>query len=421
MFACIKYPENKKFLELVKKEAQAVIERLGNHPSIVIWCGDNETDRDYHTKGSKINKEILSRICRQFDTSRPYWRSSPSGGEHPNSMKQGDRHNWDIWHGKKPYKNYEKDTGKFISEFGIQSLPCKETLLKFMPKKNTLPRIKTENLKVWNYHNVQLDKINNYIKEFGDYKNVDEFITISQLTQAEIYKFAIEHYRSRKFDCGGALLWQFNEPWPTICWSIVDYHLNPKMAYFYVKRAFNNILIYPMKKKENILVYLINDSLKKLNGTVEFLTMNFDGEILFKKIFQEEINPNLSKLIMKQNIRDLNIINDKSNFVFIKYIYKEKILSENILFLSEFKKLKFNYANILYNITSISKYNKNYKHFITLQTDRFIPVVELKLPGIKDHKISDNFFFLIPHQKKEVCIVANKEFSKKDLKILKII
>jgi beta-mannosidase len=43
--------------------------------------------------------------------------------------------------------------------------------------------------------------------------------------------------------CGGALLWQLNDCWPTISWAIVDYFLRPKPAYYTVKRVMQPLAI----------------------------------------------------------------------------------------------------------------------------------------------------------------------------------
>lgn len=43
--------------------------------------------------------------------------------------------------------------------------------------------------------------------------------------------------------CGGALLWQLNDCWPTISWAIVDYFLRPKPAYYTVRRVMQPLAI----------------------------------------------------------------------------------------------------------------------------------------------------------------------------------
>ena len=44
MFACEAVPQNGAFLENVRLEAESVIRKLRNHPSLALWSGDNECD-----------------------------------------------------------------------------------------------------------------------------------------------------------------------------------------------------------------------------------------------------------------------------------------------------------------------------------------------------------------------------------------
>lgn len=89
-----------------------------------------------------------------------------------------------------------------------------------------------------------------YLTENIQYKfqPLEYYIYCTQLMQAECLATA---YRSWKRFwqgpgqeyCGGALVWQLNDCWPGQSWSIVDYYLRPKLAYFAVKRELADITI----------------------------------------------------------------------------------------------------------------------------------------------------------------------------------
>ena len=64
----------------------------------------------------------------------------------------------------------------------------------------------------------------------------------SMLAQAEGLKFGIEHYRRRKPHCSGTLIWQLNDCWPVLSWSIVDYYGFGKAGYFYTRRAYAAVM-----------------------------------------------------------------------------------------------------------------------------------------------------------------------------------
>ncbi len=113
MFACSMYPGDREFLENVRQEAVDNVKRLRNHPSIVIWCGNNEVETAWAHWGWKQNlpaklwddykaifHDVLPSVCTEFDPSRPYWPSSPSSNleDDADSQKIGDVHYWGVWH-----------------------------------------------------------------------------------------------------------------------------------------------------------------------------------------------------------------------------------------------------------------------------------------------------------------------------------
>jgi beta-mannosidase len=114
LFACGNYPASDDFCELVKLEAEQQVRRVGHHPSLAIWVGNNE---DYmlarmqgwewdvnnekgpwdHTNfpARKIYERVLPDVCERLAGDVPYWRSSPYGGETANDVTTGDTHVWD--------------------------------------------------------------------------------------------------------------------------------------------------------------------------------------------------------------------------------------------------------------------------------------------------------------------------------------
>lgn len=99
IFACSMYPGNAEFLESVENEAEDNIRRLRNHPSLALWCGNNEIDvmwKEYSVSDSvwktkysekeqaylwesyeKIFHHLLPEIVNKMTAEIPYWPSSP--------------------------------------------------------------------------------------------------------------------------------------------------------------------------------------------------------------------------------------------------------------------------------------------------------------------------------------------------------
>ncbi|MCP4378653.1 MAG: hypothetical protein GY794_21065, partial [bacterium] len=140
MFACSAYPAfDSAYMDNVKQEAIDNVKRLRHHPSIALWCGNNELEQiaarfigDERHKMSwaeyrKLFDELLPDVVYAHDPERTYWPSSPHSpvGERTdyNNPACGDAHLWDVWHGRKPFEWYRSCEHRFNSEFGFQSFP----------------------------------------------------------------------------------------------------------------------------------------------------------------------------------------------------------------------------------------------------------------------------------------------------------
>jgi len=82
IFACCSYPQTKNFLEEVRQEVETVTVRLRNHPSLAIWCGDNENDMTYLFVGlsprlNRLTREVIPQTLHRCDPYREYVPSSP--------------------------------------------------------------------------------------------------------------------------------------------------------------------------------------------------------------------------------------------------------------------------------------------------------------------------------------------------------
>ncbi|MBC7248983.1 MAG: hypothetical protein H5T62_01735 [Anaerolineae bacterium] len=251
-FACAfasQYPATEDFLRLAAAESRAIVETLRNHPSVVFWCGGNE----FAPRRHRPLLDTLARVVTETDGTRPF---------HPVSPSAGDSHFWTVWHGQAPLSEYERDQALFASEFGLQAPPGGESLREFIPPRQLWPPGEA-----WAYHHADMDKLLRYAAVFGPADDLEGFVAASQRAQAWGLKVAIEHYRRRKFRCSGALVWQFNEPWPAISWSLVDYYRRPKLAYEVVKQIYNPVLVslaYPPRQYQagenfSAEVWLIND------------------------------------------------------------------------------------------------------------------------------------------------------------------
>ncbi len=287
-FACVffgHFPRHESFLNLARGECTAIVRQLRNHPSLVLWCGGNE----YSPRRNRILIETLRAAVAANDGRRPFKAVSPG---------RGDSHNWRVWHGKHHVRHYRRDEALFASEFGLSSVPELVSLQKFLPAEHLWPPGEC-----WRYHHAELDKLRRYARPWlkDESASLAQFIEATQKAQALGLQVAIEHFRRRKYRAGGVLLWQFNEPWPAICWSLVDFYRRPKLAYHKLKQLYNPVLIsldYPLIRYKpgtmlRAAVWAINDLLKSF-GDCE-LRILLDGEEIFSQVI--DLPPDSCRLV----------------------------------------------------------------------------------------------------------------------------
>ncbi len=264
MFSCACYPEEEPSRSLVEAEVRHQVRRLRHHPSIVLWCGGNECVWAYESWGFKEKLketpgegkswgagyyfDLLPRVCAELDPARPYLPNSPWSGEgvHPNDADVGDRHTWDVWG-----DGYREVVPRFCSEFGQQSPSNLATLREaglvpgaesvsagadgagttgsLVPAALLARQLGPGGMELW--YDGPLAKM------FRAPRTFEEWHYLAQLLQARSMATGIEWMRANWPRCAGALVWQMNDAWPGLSWSLVDSAGRKKPAYNAVSRA----------------------------------------------------------------------------------------------------------------------------------------------------------------------------------------
>ena len=282
MFAGGMYPADKAFLSNVKEEVKYQIERLKRHPCIVLWCGNNEIDEAWHNWGwqdqfnlhgadsakvwtdyKTLFEDSLKAWVNEFDGVRPYIASSPKiGWGHKESFTEGDSHYWGLWWGLEPWETFETHTGRFVSEYGMQSMPNYNTVKTYVPANDL--NYSSSAVQAHQKANEGFKKLNFYLdKYFIDSAklkslSLEEYTYLTQCLQYYILKNSIAIHRSKEPQNMGTLLWQLNDCWPVTSWSITDYSRTPKAAWYAVKEAYRDD-VKPVKDS----IYPKNLKLKK--------------------------------------------------------------------------------------------------------------------------------------------------------------
>ena len=302
MFACAMYPGDDDFLGNVKKEVIDNVTRLQNHPSIALWCGNNENDEGWKNWGwqkqYKYSKQDSTKIWNDYEAlfhklipktldsllspkENRYWPSSPSiGWGKKESLTQGDSHYWGVWWGKEPFEVYKQKVGRFMSEYGFQGMPNMETLEKIIPKEDL--NFASEAFKNHQKHPTGFETINEYMaRDFPVPNSLEKYNYVSQILQAYGMKIGIEAHRLAKPYCMGSLYWQLNDCWPVTSWSTVDYYGNWKASHYQVKESFAPTLLVVTETLDGLSVIGCNDNLEIQNGTLNAKLIDFSGKELW--------------------------------------------------------------------------------------------------------------------------------------------
>lgn len=411
MFACAEYPETKSFVKNVQAEAEQVVRRLRNHPSVVIWCGNNECEWLYckenpektpdDMQGAKIFREILPIVCRKNDGTRPYWRSSPFGKGYLNDESNGNHHQWLVWSGWQDFKAYGKDMARFITEFGFQAVPDRQTIGKVTLSADRFPQSE-----VMEHHNKQLEGIERLVQfqsahyrlgsDFGD------FIYKSQLTQAEALKFGVEHWRRRKFKTAGTLFWQLNDCWPVSSWSVIDYGLRPKAGYYFAKKFFAPFLVSFKNTSETTDVWITNDIFEEVSFDLTVAFRSFDGKIYWVKNLKIRIPSNSSKRVHGVNRNRCSAYDLRRAYIHARLKLDGHVVSENRFFFKEPKHLLLTSPRIETRLEKIS----NHVILLTAQSAGFAKSVRVEFTGA-DVKLDDNYFELDPGEPRTITLLTS--------------
>ncbi|MEM1506862.1 MAG: glycoside hydrolase family 2 protein [Candidatus Bathyarchaeia archaeon] len=415
-FACGHYPDDEKFLRTIEKEVEATVRRLRNHPSIILWCGNNENEMFDYLSGfgltrPKIDFEVIPKVVSRLDESRPYWPSSPWGGSNPNDMMEGDRHNWDVYHGLIPIEGYLNDETRFMSEFGMQAAPDIKTLLKFIPTNNLWPMND-----YWLYHYHVPEKVIPYMKDYGEPRFLHEYVFLSMLVQADALKTAIEHCRRRKFGCGGVLYWSFNAPWPNICWETVDYYGRPKMGFYFAKRAFEPVMVSPLYRAGVIEVWVINDELNEIRGILEINVVDLREGVVTKSLKKEFTAPaNSSIVLAKYRPEDLGVT-DPSRTIIVFDLKVDGKTRRNTLLLTKHRDISFSETLLKLKVLDARREDNDLIVVADVGTDGYARLVNLDVKEDYVTNASDNYFDLLPNETRRVEIkVKNMRDREKEL------
>ncbi len=311
------------FKQNIQQEAAYQMTRLRNHPSIVLWDGNNETEdlRDWNGNGQlppAVHERIwqdyltefsgvLATTAARVDPQTPYWPSTPSADyeELSDTYQSGDNHDWSVWHQDADFTEYEKRPWRFVSEYGFQSFPEMKTIESFtLPedRKDVFTPVMIAHQKNWGGNKIIQTYMSRY---FGEPKDFASFLYASQVLQAEGIKVGAESFRRKRPETMGSLFWQLNDCWPVASWASIDYYGRWKALQYYARRFYAPVLVSPHFDSGTLSLYIVSDKVNAEQGQLRLRIMDFSGKVIKETNLNVTIDPLASKVYQQITMTDL--------------------------------------------------------------------------------------------------------------------
>ncbi len=422
IFACAKYPvQDETFHTSVKAEARFNIRRLAPHPSLVVWCGNNEMEWgawEWKYDSGVVYPDYalfhltLPRLLAEEDPGRYYQPSSPYSpdGLPPNAYDVGDQHPWAVGFGNTDFRDYRKMDCRFPNEGGMLGPTALPTMLACLPKDQR--RVQSF---AWQVHDNSVDSweepsaTDNIIAQWlgKDIRkmSIEEFTYWGGLVHGEGLREYCENFRRRMFDTSSAIFWMYNDCWPaTRSWTIVDYYLRRTPAFAAVRRAMQPLHVVVAEEKNEIVVFGINEHSQAWSGTLCYGIFNLAGGRPLERTVPAILPPNASTRIA--SFKKSEWKNPAASAAFAMLMRGDEPVARNRLFLPFFKDLKWAAPHLKVRLD---------KGKAIFTSDTFVWGVCLDLNG--DKPMPDNFFDVypdIPHvipwrnaRKPEIVCVGN--------------
>lgn len=305
-------------------EARDQLQRLRNHPGIVLWCGNNEEEVawKYWGHGKELTaadpafaKKVwdgwlqlfdhdLREVVQQEGGGIAYWPSSPSADNLAGKADvddSGDRHYWEVWGGPAyPYEKYLEITPRFMSEYGLQAWPELRTVRAFASKHALgidAPVITAHQKFMAGKGNERLMK---YIKmEYGTPRDFADFVYLSQVMQMDGISLAALHHRASRPVTMGSLYWQLNDVWPGASWSGIDWFGRWKPLHYAARRFYAPVAVAALRQNGRTIVTLLSDRTSERHGSLRLRLFDLDGKLLRDETTSAELPPLSATIAMK--------------------------------------------------------------------------------------------------------------------------
>lgn len=445
-FSCNPNPSDSAFLDNIRIEAEEQVRRLARHPCIVLWCGNNEIKNGWEDWGwqgvynwTQAQRDeishgidtmfdydgILHQAVRKYAPWVDYYPTSPLWGwGHPECTTDGDSHYWGVWWGEQPFEMYQPKTGRFMSEYGFMAYPQASTVLAWSEgqlKEKDLRRNAAEILalpvmKKHQRHGRGVEIIDKALMQYYGRSSADltfeNYLYLTQLVQSYGISIGITAHRMRQPYCMGTLYWQLNDVWPVASWSSIDSYGNWKALHYAVRDLYAETAILSERRSDSTFAFAVCNPPRTQYyvSTLDYVT--FDGkktEIGNGQIAWDKKMEPVDSLFWWSSTLTAGlpkIYRPQKGYLFMKFYTLDKngkqLIGTKPHFLTYPKDMQLPRSKVEMKVSK----RKGGQYKVTLSSATLAKDVMLSVPIGIEGTFSDNYFDILPGEKKVVTFQA---------------
>ncbi|HZX29478.1 MAG TPA: glycoside hydrolase family 2 protein, partial [Telluria sp.] len=416
----------------VLAEARDNVRRLRNHPSLALWCGNNEEEVAWKSWGHgremtqadpafaakvwngyrQLFGTELRKVVAEEGGGIAYWASSPSDdlAEAANTPASGDMHYWEVWGNPAyPPTQYLDVTPRFMSEYGLQAWPVQRTIDAFAKRADqgiATPVIEAHQKFLAGKGNERLMK---YVEaEFGPPKDFAAFVYLSQVVQAEGIELAALHHRASRPYTMGSLYWQLNDVWPGASWSSIDWFGRWKALQFHARRFYAPVAVAVLRDAGGVTsVSVLNDRTRAIRGELRLRLMTLDGRTLRDERTPLELAPLSSGPVSRY--ADAELLGDAdpaSTVAVFDLLAQGEPASRGVVYFKPAKAMRWPAAGLRAEVRGAAGGG----YTLELHADRLARAVWIDF-GDVDAEVSDNALTLLPGENVGVHVSSNASLA----------
>ena len=293
-----------------QQNAVEKIKRLRNHPSIAVWCGDNEgvpqAPLDDWLRGDVAHYDGGDRLYQSISNAQGLSGSGPWANFYPG---------WYFTAYPMPYGYKGRPAWGFRTEIGTAVFTTLESFRKFMPEESWWPRND-----MWDKHffgksaaNAAPDKYFETVAEnYGEADGIEDFCRKAQLLNLEVNKAMYEGWQHHMWDdATGIMTWMSQPAYPSLVWQTYDYYLDPTGAYWGIRKACEPVHIQWSHADNSVKA--VNTTREPLEATATARVYDLDGRLLpqFTQQLRVSLAANTARSLFDLNFSEGNLARNR--------------------------------------------------------------------------------------------------------------